>query len=440
MSEIESERLRLRNQRSRERGGRLPSNSRGAVLPLVAVSLVGVMSVTALAIDVGSLHRQRRTAQTAADAGATAGAHEIYREFPDSVELSAKTETARNGFAHGVNGVTVSVYNGPVTGFYIGDDQFVEVVISRPATTIFGGLLGRNSVTINVRGVAGIPAPSESCIYALEPFDEKALNVSGSQSRLDVSCGIVVNSSNSKAVVIESNGTLTGDSFAVTGGIDQSGGTVVISGTMETGVAPSPDPLAYLEPPSFDPAQCDYTNTKIASSTTAVLSPGIYCGGIEIDGTVAFNSGLYILRGGGLKSGSGVITGTGVTFFNTNATAANGGASGFKKFELGSGSRATLSAMTTGPLAGILFFQDPAAGEPGVVYENLIASGSNAVFTGTLYFPTQPIELGASTSTTTINGGVVATKVTVTSNSIVSVDMTGGLTGEPLIRRVSLVE
>ncbi|HYN81551.1 MAG TPA: pilus assembly protein TadG-related protein [Gemmatimonadaceae bacterium] len=431
----------LESRPSFARRGRWPNVRRGAILPLVAVSLVGVMSVTALAIDVGSLQRQRRIAQTAADAGATAGAHEIFRAQPqDSVFASAHAETTRNGFTNGTDGVTVSVYNGPVSGFYIGDDEFVEVVISRPATTIFGRLLGRNSVTIDVRAVAGIPAPSENCIYALDTDDEMSLSVSGSESLLAVGCGIVVNSNDPKAVAIESNGTLTGDALAVTGGIAPTGGTIVISGSMEMGVAPSPDPLAYLERPSFNPTQCDFIDTNVISSTTRVLSPGIHCGGIKIDGTATLNPGLYILRGGGLTSGSGVITGTGVTFFNTNATAANGGANKFGRFELGSASRATLSAMTTGPLAGILFFQDPAGGEAGTVYENVIASGSNAVFTGTMYFPTQPIELGASTSTTTINGGVIATKVTVTSNSIVRVDMSGGLTGEPPIKRASLVE
>ncbi len=449
--EIGSERLVGR--RSLARHGRLPGDRRGAILPLVALSLVGVMSLMALAVEAGSLHRERRTAQTAADAGATAGAHEIFRDMPkDSVDSAAYYETARNGFTNGANGVTVIPYNGPISGPHAGDTQFVEVVITRPVATVFGALLGRNSVTIHVRAVAGIPAPSDNCLYTLDPSDEKALNVSGSTTRLDADCGVVVNSNDrSKAVLIESAGTLTATSLAVVGGIDQSGGTIVINpGTTSTGVPPSNDPLAYLSVPPFCSASpnpscveattCDYSNTKVSSGNTVTLNPGIYCGGMEIDGTVTLTAGLYILRGGGLKMGSGRITGTGVTFINTNATAANGGAGKFQKIELGSASRANLSAPTTGPMAGILFFQDPAAGKPGDVYENVIASGSTAVFNGTLYFPTQPIELGASGSTTTINGGVVAQTVKVTSGSRVTMDMTGGLTGEIPVKRVSLVE
>src|SRR5688500_19255594 len=105
--------------------------------------------------------------------------------------------------------------------------------------------------------------------------------------------------------------------------------------------------------------RCDYTGTKIDTyGVTTVLNPGIYCGGIEItsNGSAFLNPGLYILRGGGLKMGGGTITGTGVTFVNTNARAVDGGADKFGKFEMGSASHATLSAMTTGDLAGILFF------------------------------------------------------------------------------------
>jgi len=255
--------------------------------------------------------------------------------------------------------------------------------------------------------------------------------------------------------LIESAGTLDANSLAIVGGIDQSGGTVIINpGTTSTGVPPSVDPLAYLTVPNFctaspnvscDPATtCDYNNTVVDAAGVTTLNPGIYCGGITVtsNGNAFLNPGLYILRGGGLKISGGVggiIGGTGVTFINTNGTGASG-ADKFERFYMDSQSEANLSAPTSGPMQGILFFQDPTAGKAGAVYENVIASGSSAVFTGTLYFPTQPVELGASGSTTTINGGVVAQNVKVTSGSTVNVDMTNGLAGTPPVKRVSLVE
>jgi len=415
---------------------------RGAMLPLMAVSLAGVMGAMALAIDAGSLHQQRRVAQTAADAGALAGASEMYRGRADLVTSSARAESARNRFTHGASGVTVTVNRGPATGYYAGNSNFVEVIVTRAVPMYFGSLIGRSSASISMRAVAGISTPSDNCLYSLHNNAEKAINVSGATSSLTADCGVVANSSNTKAVLIESNGTLRVDDLAVTGGIDQSGGNIIATGSIQTAVPRSPDPLAYLQMPYFDPQFCNYTNTKVDSyGVTTVLSPGNYCGGIEItsNGTAALLPGLYVLLGGGLKMGGGLITGTGVTFINTNAPTAMGGADKFQKFEMGSASRAVLSAMTTGTLAGILFYQDPLAGKPGDVYENVIASGSNSLLTGTLYFPTQPIELGASGSTTTINGGVVATMIKVSSGSTVTINGPGGVTDSPF-KRVSLVE
>jgi Flp pilus assembly protein TadG len=420
---------------------RMGRERRGAVVVLVAVSFVGLMGVMALGIDAGSLQWQRRMMQTAADAGALAGASEISRGRSDLVASAANAETARNGYTNGAASVAVTVNHAPASGFYAGDTRFVEVVVSRNVPVLFAGLLGQGTVTVRSRAVAGVAAPSSRCLVSLDRDDEKAINVSGTTTRLDVGCGVVSNSTSSKAVLIESGGTLTSGSLAVTGQVDYSGGNVYVTGTWQTAVPPSPDPLAYLQMPAFDPARCDFTNTKVDTyGVTTNLSPGIYCGGIEItsNGTAFLNPGIYILRGGGLKMGGGTITGTGVTIVNTNARAVDGGADKFARIEMGSASRATLSAATTGDLAGILFFQDPSAGKPGVIYENLIASGSSATLTGTLYFPTQSVELGASGSVTTVNGGVVAMTIEVSSGS--DVNLTGIFAGTSPFKRLSLVE
>jgi Flp pilus assembly protein TadG len=54
-------------------------NRRGAILLLMGVSMVALMSLLVLCIDGGTLQEQKRRAQTAADAGALAGAVEILR-------------------------------------------------------------------------------------------------------------------------------------------------------------------------------------------------------------------------------------------------------------------------------------------------------------------------------------------------------------------------
>jgi uncharacterized membrane protein len=87
------------------------SKKTGAVLPMVAITMIAFMGALAIAIDGGSIQRQRRLAQNAADAGALAGAWEIYRNHntDSAVFANALQETARNGFTNGVDGVVVTV-------------------------------------------------------------------------------------------------------------------------------------------------------------------------------------------------------------------------------------------------------------------------------------------------------------------------------------------
>src|SRR5207248_9882842 len=99
------------------------------------------------------------------------------------------------------------------------------------------------------------------------------------------------------------------------------------------------------------------------SGGTVSLNPGTYCG-ITISGNanVTFNSGTFILLGGGFHAGSSntTLTGTGVTFYNTcSPSPCNGGSSGYQPISITGNLTATLSAPTSGSYAGILFYEDP---------------------------------------------------------------------------------
>lgn len=188
-----------------------------------------------------------------------------------------------------------------------------------------------------------------------------------------------------------------------------------------------PDPLAGLVMPSVSGA-CDYTDVSITSGT-ATISPGVYCGGLQVSNNttvVTMNPGLYILKGGGLTvNAGGTLNGTEVTFINTNGPGNN--PDEFAIMNIHSAAVVHLSAMTTGALEGILFYQDPSAGKVGSNYTNRLHSGSASTITGVLYFPTQKIELSGSGATMTINGGVVAKTVLMQSDG--TVILGGGIAG-----------
>ena len=149
-------------------------------------------------------------------------------------------------------------------------------------------------------------------------------------------------------------------------------------------MSPESDPLSYLTPPSA--GYCTQSNWSASGGAVKAITPGVYCGGINISGgaTVTMSSGTYILLGGGINvSGGSKLTGSGVTFYNTAGPGFPYGGVNFS-----GGTTLNLSAPTTGSLAGILFFQDPSISSPS---PSTLSGGTSTVFDGALYFPTSAL-------------------------------------------------
>ena len=159
-----------------------------------------------------------------------------------------------------------------------------------------------------------------------------------------------------------------------------------------------------------DHTTCDHTNYNWTSWVNQLtVSPGVYCGGLNIGNvnSVVFSPGVYIINGGGMNIGgsggiSGGVTGTGVLFFDTGTTANYAG------ITLGNGVNFTLSAPTSGSLAGILFYQDPGITAPtGSNTVSNFDGGSNLFFTGTIYLPNTTLDFSNGTSTASTSTALV---------------------------------
>ena len=128
-------------------------NETGSIIIMTAFMLIVLMGFTGLALDVGSHYNHKRVLQTAADAGAFQGGHELHRGKMSLITSSARTGTAENGYTHGTDGVVVEVYNPPVSGFYVGDVAAVEVVVGR-VVLVDGMVMGREVVVVDTAIVA----------------------------------------------------------------------------------------------------------------------------------------------------------------------------------------------------------------------------------------------------------------------------------------------
>ncbi len=105
---------------------------------------------------------------------------------------------------------------------------------------------------------------------------------------------------------------------------------------------------------------------------------------------VKFYPGIYYIEGELKSSGGLSISGTGVGFYLTGDDAG---------VDVSGGGTVNLSAPETGPMAGLIFAQD-ANSNPG--HKNHLLSGTGDLYyEGTIYFPTQSVDLsGGSTATT----------------------------------------
>jgi hypothetical protein len=398
------------------------------MLVFIAVAMVTLLGFLAMTLDVGAGHRMRRMAQTAADAGAWGGGTEIYRRMgSDTVIASARNEAIRNGFP--ADDVTVNYP--PATGAFAGNNQYVEVIINRTIPTIFGSIFNISSLNTAARAVAGVGSHSLTCLYSLDPSGAGAINVQNG-GELDTNCGVSINSTSPSALDVNNSGTLdaSGNPIGIAGGWS---GNKTPSPAPGTGASPVMDPFNYLTPPTV--GACTQTGLLTLTKDTT-LTPGVYCGGIRVKSkTATFSApggvpGMYILKGGLVVETSGIVTGSEITFYNTFD-----GTYPYGKFDFGTGCKATLSAPTSGPYKNILMYQDPAA--PADV-QNVFACSSDTPpeLTGSLYFPTQEFLFNGSNSGTTIQGTVVAKKVTVKAK----VTIINETSSNTAIHRLSLVE
>jgi len=173
------------------------------------------------------------------------------------------------------------------------------------------------------------------------------------------------------------------------------------------------------------------------------ISAGTYCGGITVSGgkTLNLNPGTYIIMGGGLTvSGTSNLVGTGVTFYNTVWTSAYsstlnvGNSNQYKPIVISGGSATSLTAPSSGPLQGILFFQDrnlPSGDTGPSGPQNTISGGGAAAITVAMYFPTTPLYFSGGSTVTPLNAILIGDIINISGGTHLSSDYSS-IGGSPI--------
>jgi hypothetical protein len=421
-----------------------PCRRPGNVVVAVATSLVTLLACVALAVDAGMMQDRRRNVQSAADAAAIAAADQLYYNWAfykgvdvdGSAAAAARAIATANGYTDGANGTTVAVNIPPLTGLFVGQKGYAEVVIQFSHPRYFSQPFGTDAIPIRARAVArGRKSAGKEAILCLDPTVKGALNAGGGGTMTVTGSAIQVNSDNYNAAIFNGGGTITlgtGSELDVTGtgpGYAQPGGGT-INGNIATGTDPIPDPLAYLTPP--DPSTMQVRSTKKITNSggnTLNLQPGVYIGGISVTGKGALNlaPGIYYMEQGGFNwGGQGSITGYGVTIYTDPGSNADG-------ISLTGTGTCVLTPPSDGPTQGILFWERRDSTAP----INVVGQG-NLTITGTFYGASAPMKVTGNGASDMIGSQYIVDTLVTGGTGTFSVDWNPNTV--PGLRIIALVE
>ena len=401
--------------------GRFTVDQRGAMAMTLGLLMTGFAGVVALSVDVADWYGSRRVMQSAADAGAMGGALALKHGATNTSAVNAaRTDAQLNATGLGA-GATVNV---AVSG------TKVTVTVSKKATLLLSGLFLRTAPTITATAAADVVQTANTtqppvCLLVTSPSAASTFQLSGSTELNASGCGIVVNSTSATAASIGGNATIASKWLCGPGGNVVWGSAAL--NPAETKCAAMSDPYVNMAVPSAASASnlCNFTNFQTSgknyfsytdasgnpvsdtngsnsvtpyfyydtagdSTSTLNLTPGVYCGGISTNGTtnIRFQPGIYVLRNGGLTTkGNTIGVGTGVVFYLTGSGTAVQLQDDY--VDLSAKTTLTISAPTSGPLAGFAIFQDGTAATGTLT--NTLSGNSDINFTGLLYFGHQNV-------------------------------------------------
>jgi len=352
---------------------RINRSERGQAIMMILIAVVGMVGLTALAVDTGNAYAERRHAQNAADTSALAAA--LAKSRLEDWSAAGLARALSNGYNN--NGTTnwVTVVSPPTSGAYTGNTDYVQVTIRSRTKTFFASILGVQAINNNVTAVGmGYPATTTPIVFGnamvgLSPHGCSVFWNHGNSEAVVHNSGVFVNSDDDTCAMRESgSGSITAPSFNLVGGATFHPGHV-IGAILPADQIPYPPVIDWPDPS----AACTSNATKSGSS----LSPGNYTGQFPPNGVDTLQPGVYCVNGDFRVNGGATLTGTGVTIYMESGDVVwNGGAT------------LNLSAQTTGDYAGLLLYAPMSNDNPLTLNGN-----SDSHFTGTVLAPASDVNI-----------------------------------------------
>lgn len=353
-------------------------DTKGGSLILFAIALPILVALTGMVIDYASMSSQSRKLQSAADSAALAAAKELFLANADPQAIARTAE--RHARAQLAEDGEVSVIASVVER-----GEAVMVEISQTPTLFFTAqLTGGRKDPVTRRAVARASAAGgRICVLGLATKGPKTIFLDSNATLTAANCGVFSNSTHRKGLSSLSNARLRSGLTCTAGGFE--GGHANYEPQPVVDCPPLEDPLA--DRPTVRYGRCDYDDVYIVDQTRT-LKPGVYCGGLTIDGNsnIRLSPGIYVIKDGPLKvNGNSKFVGDYVGFFLTGEGA---------KFKFKGNAEIDLSAPKDGQMAGMLIFEDRAGG--GSKTNNTITTNYAHTLIGTIYLPNGRLVVDAS--------------------------------------------
>jgi hypothetical protein len=360
------------------------------------------------------------------DAGALGAAYTI-GQGSTAVTGPATREIDRNS----KGGYTIEHIGRPRNGAFANDVNAAEVALRRQQRLPFSSLFLKVAPIIRARAVATRVIKADNCVISLASTGV-GVRVSGA-ANVTLGCGVAANSNGGQAIHLSGSGRLIATSLSTVGQIDLKNTSVPAGTDLFPNYVAQADPFGpqgrNLQVPT-SPSGCTQTNYSNSPGSVHGVSPGRYCGGMNLKGNTTFGTGTYIIDGGVLDfAAQSVSTGQGVTFILTNGAtlSAQGGAT------------ATFRAPTAAQNVtwnGILFFQDPNSG----AVSNVINGGGSMDLFGAVYLPKGHLTYSGGAATTAQCIVLIANTVDFSGNTNMTNNCPRDLKDEVALRVVRVVE
>lgn len=354
---------------------RFASNRRGNM----TVFMLGLLLIASLivggVIDFISLVQQKHAIQDLADRASVAAAREmvVSKAEDERVQAAADAFVAANYKGKKIEAIAKVADKG----------RAVDIEVRAAPRVFFPGPVGRSAKTVVAYATAEIAGGGNVCMIGLEK-NLPSLDMKNKARVTAEDCAIYSNSTSKKSIKVAGTAKVKANLVCAAGGV--SGPKTAIQPEAVTDCPTIDDPLRDRPMPDIGLLKCDYLATVVPLLTKVKLKPGIYCGGILVaGGTAELEPGMYVINNGALAvTLNGTLKGENVGFFLKGATST---------LLFTPDTHISLTAPKTGPMAGILFFEDR---NTILATYHQISSNDARRLVGTMYIPKSKLMIDAT--------------------------------------------